>query len=113
MMGGKSLVDMTTPEIGRDPMALRGIAIATGLNIICGTGWYLEDSYPDQVKKDNVDELSEIMIRELTEGIEETGIRAGVIGELGTGLELTENEKKVMRAAARAQARTRAPRRSI
>ena len=109
MMGGRSLVDMTTPEIGRDPIALRAIAIATGLNIICGTGWYLEDSYPDQVKKDSIDELSKVMVRELTEGIEETGIRAGVIGELGTGLELTENEKKVMRAAARAQAKTGAP----
>jgi phosphotriesterase-related protein len=109
MMGGRSLVDMTTPEIGRDPIALRAIAIATGLNIICGTGWYLEDSYPDQVKKDSIDELSNVMVRELTEGIEETGIRAGVIGELGTGLELTENEKKVMRAAARAQAKTGAP----
>jgi phosphotriesterase-related protein len=109
MMGGKSLVDMTTPEIGRDPAALRGIAIATGLNIICGTGWYLEDSYPIHVKKDSIDELSEITVHELTEGIEETGIRAGVIGELGTALELTENERKVMRAAARAQARTGAP----
>ena len=109
MMGGRSLVDMTTPEIGRDPKALRAISIATGLNIICGTGWYLEDSYPDHVKKNSVDELSEVMVHELTEGIEETGIRAGVIGELGTALELTENEKKVMRAAARAQARTGAP----
>jgi phosphotriesterase-related protein len=42
----------------------------------------LEDSYPDHVKKASVEDLSEIMVRELTEGIEETGIRAGVIGEL-------------------------------
>jgi phosphotriesterase-related protein len=109
MMGGKSIVDMTTPEIGRDPAALRAIAIATGLNIICGTGWYLENSYPAHVKNGSVEELSEIMVRELTEGIDETGIRAGVIGELGTGLELAENERKVMRAGARAQAKTGAP----
>lgn len=109
MMGGRSLVEVTTPGIGRDPVALRAISIVTGLNIICGTGWYVESTYPAYVKENSVEELSDVMVRELNEGIEGTGIRAGVIGEIGVGLEFTENEKKNMRAAGRAQARTGAP----
>ena len=52
------------------------------------------------------DELTEVIVRELTEGIGDTGIRAGIIGEVGCSWPLHPNERKSLRAAARAQAAT-------
>ena len=49
------------------------------------------------------------MVRELTVGIEDTGIRAELIGEIGTSKEITEPEAKIFRAASRAHAETGAP----
>ena len=107
--GGSSLVDTTLPGIGRDPLAIRAISRATGVNVVCGTGWYVDASHPDYVKSKSVDELVTIMVRELTEGIDDTGIRTGVIGEIGCSDPLTKNERKVLQAAGRAQVKTGAP----
>ena len=46
------------------------------------------------------------MVKELTEGMEGTGVRATVIGEIGTSKDITETEAKVFRAASRAHAET-------
>jgi len=104
--GGRSIVDLTLPGIGRDVERLREISKATGLNVVCGTGFYVAESHPLFVKKKSVEELAEIMIAEVEEGIDGTGIRAGVIGEIGCSQPLHPQEAKVIAAAARAQART-------
>ena len=107
-LGGASLVDVTPPGIGRDPLALLRVSRATGLNIVCSTGFYVAPSHPAFVKKSSVEELAELMSNELEDGIEATGIRAGVIGEIGCQEPLEAEEKKVLAAAAKAQARTKA-----
>ncbi len=107
-LGGKSLVDLTLPGIGRDPSALKKISEDTGLNIICGTGWYTAVSHPPYIKKKSIDDLCEIMLEELNQGIGNTGVKAGIIGEIGCSLPLHENEKKVLQASARAQKETKA-----
>jgi len=107
--GGGSVVCQTLPGAGRDPLSLRTIALETGLNIITATGWYVRHSHPPEISGMKIDELEEIMVRELTEEIDNAGIRAGLIGECGcsTPLPYHPEEKKVLRAACRAQARTR------
>ena len=57
----------------------------------------------------SVEELAEQIITDLTVGIKNSGVRAGVIGELGTGKEIHPNEKKVLFAAAKAHHKTGAP----
>jgi phosphotriesterase-related protein len=104
--GGKSLVEVSLPGIGRDPKRLVKVSEATGLNIVCGTGFYVAQSHPAYVKKKSAEELSEIMVRELEEGIDGTGVRAGVIGEIGCQEPLEPEEAKVLAGAAMAQART-------
>jgi phosphotriesterase-related protein len=74
--------------------------------VVCGTGFYIADSHPPFVKRKSVEELAEIMVSEVEEGIDGTGIRAGVIGEIGCSQPLHPQEAKVIAAAARAQART-------
>jgi len=112
MMGGKSLVEASTPGLGRDPIGLSKISAATGLNIVCTTGWYIAISHPPIVAKSSQEELRNIMVAELTKGIGTTDIRAGLI-KVGMGYSLgrpfTGDEEKVFRAAIHAQAITGAP----
>jgi phosphotriesterase-related protein len=107
--GGTSLIDVTVPGIGRDVKALHAISEATGINVICGTGWYLDASHPTFVKQSQSEMLVEHMVKELDEGIDGTEVRAGVIGEIGCSKPLTPNEEKVLASAAKAQILTKAP----
>lgn len=106
--GGSSLVDLTLPGIGRDYEALARISRITGLNIVMGTGWYVERSHPSHVKRKSSEDLAAIMVREIEDGIGETGIRAGVIGEIACSspLPFHSEEKKVLSAACKAQVDT-------
>lgn len=102
--GGQTLVDLTLMEIGARPDRLPGIAEETGLNIIAGCGYYIEATYPDSVGEMSEDELTDDILRQIHEGLGHSGILPGVIGEIGTSSPITPNEKKCLRAAARAQA---------
>ncbi len=104
--GGKTIVDQTNENMGRDPIALRNISVITGLNIIVSTGHYVECLHPSYVKEKNINELAQIMIKEIKQGIDNTGIRAGVIGEIGTSKEIFPQERKVLKASALAQKET-------
>jgi predicted metal-dependent phosphotriesterase family hydrolase len=105
--GGRTLVEVTNRGLGRDVRKLRHIAEATGLNIVAATGFYTEPYYPPEVFEQTIPELAELMERELAHGIDDTGIRAGIIGELGTRRRhISPAEERVFRAAARAQRRT-------
>ena len=107
--GGKSLVELTLPEIGRNVLGLLKISETTGINIVCGTGAYLSTTKSAQVKKMRIDELRDLMIHELTEGIDNTDIKAGIIGELGCSELLAKDEKKTLQAGGKVQAITGAP----
>jgi predicted metal-dependent phosphotriesterase family hydrolase len=107
--GGASLVDLTLPGVGRDPERLRRYAEATGLNIVMGVGWYRAAYYPAEARIDRrtVDDLADELVREFEEGVAGTGIRPGIVGEIGTDKPwLTGQEERVHRAAARAAQRT-------
>ncbi|MFI5316846.1 MAG: phosphotriesterase [Myxococcota bacterium] len=108
--GGGALVDMELPGIGRDVAALARISRATGLHVIASTGWYTQASHPPEVAALDAGALADVMVREIGEGIGDSRVRAGNIGEIGcSGMPDTPclpDEEKVLRAAARAQART-------
>ncbi|MCF3944140.1 phosphotriesterase family protein [Oceanobacillus alkalisoli] len=104
--GGNTIVDVTPIGIGRDPKALLEVSRRTNLNIIMGCGFYLHDTIPTYVESMSIDEIKEIIVRDLTEGVENTGIKAGIIGEIGIGPNMTDLEVKVLRGAARAQKET-------
>ena len=107
--GGSSVVDLTLPGVGRDPAWLARISRATGLNIVMGGGWYRDAYYPVETLIDRrpVDDLADEIVREATAGVGESGIRIGIIGEIGTDKPwLSAREERVHRAAARAARRT-------
>ena len=105
--GGGTIVEVTSIGIRRDPVALRRVARATGLNIVMGAGWYQKKFHPPDMDQRTVEDLAEEIIRDVTVGVGETGIRSGIIGEVGIeGEPLTENEIKSIRASARASMAT-------
>lgn len=99
--GGRTLVDTSNVGMGRDPLALRRVSTHTGLNIVMGCGWYTPVSHPPDMDARTAEDLAEEMVRDMTGGVRGTGIRSGIIGELGiNGDPLSANELKVLAAAA-------------
>ncbi len=107
--GGSGLVDLTLAGVGRDAVWLQGIARGSGLHIVMGCGWYRGAHYPPEARIDrrSVDDLADELVREATDGVGTTGVRPGIIGEIGTDKPwLSAQEERVHRAAARASRRT-------
>ncbi|HUV51541.1 MAG TPA: aryldialkylphosphatase [Dehalococcoidia bacterium] len=104
LQGGGTIVDQTNIGIGRDPEALARISRATGLNIIMGSGYYVDDPRfrEERAAKSEVDIAQEI-VNDITAGADGTKIHSGIIGELGCSYPLRNTEKKVLRAGALAQ----------
>jgi phosphotriesterase-related protein len=112
--GGGAVIEVTSIGLKRDPRALRRVAEATSLQIVAGTGHYQRVYHPADMDDLTVDTLTDAIVREVTTGIhdgrQQTDVRAGVIGEIGiNGGPLITNERKSMRAAARASRLTGAP----
>jgi phosphotriesterase-related protein len=101
-VGGGTIVDCTPRTLGRHPHGLREVSERTGLNVVAGCGYYTEDTHPADMDDRPVEAIAEELIRELTDGIDGSPIRAGVIGEIGTSAELHPNERKSLMAAAMA-----------
>lgn len=109
--GGRCLIEVTSIGMGRDPQVMRQVAHATGLHVVCATGFYYGRFLPETVQAATVESLADLFEQELREGIPGSGgIRPGVIAEIGTSRDqVLDVEAKVFRAAALAQRRTGAP----
>jgi phosphotriesterase-related protein len=105
-VGGSAFVDTTSVGIGRDPLALARISRATGLHAIMGCSYYVTDSHPADMDDRTEDQITEEIITDVIQGVGETGIKSGIIGEVGNFHPLSANEVKVLRASGRAQAET-------
>lgn len=104
-VGTRSVIDLTTWDLGRDPAALRKLSERSGTNIVMGTGWYIHKTYPAMINEASTDELAQILIHDIEEG--EHGVRPGVIGEIGVAGDFVDaREERVLRAVARAHAAT-------
>jgi predicted metal-dependent phosphotriesterase family hydrolase len=108
--GGRSICDPTNIGLGRNPLALRRISESSDVQIVMGAGWYREPVYPSEIDELSTNDLADRLVRELTAGVADTGVRAGFIGEIGTERDhITPREERVFRAAARAHGRTGCP----
>lgn len=122
--GYATIVDMTPCEVGRHPELMKRVAARTGCNVIGVTGFFPERmGVPYWFRRQNVDELAEFYVRDITEGMvhagAQTDIRAGAI-KIATGQESVDPkpspigpngrrigvyEDRLIRAAGRAQKR--------
>lgn len=101
------VVELTCRGMGRDPRALARIAEDSGVPVIAATGWYYEPFHPREIDGASVEDLTAILVRESEKGIGSTGVRPGVIGEIGSHGDLpSESETRVLLAAAHASLAT-------
>jgi phosphotriesterase-related protein len=104
--GGGTLVDATCIGIGRDPAGLLRISEETGVHVVMGSGYYEAVYHPAEVETLAEEAIAERIERDILEGVGESGVRSGIIGEIGLGHPVKPPEEKVLRAAAAAQRAT-------
>jgi len=108
--GGGTIVDVSNFGLSRDPQRLKRVSEASGLNVVMGAGWYQKMFHPRDMSVRTVEELTDIIVHDITVGAQGTNLRSGIIGEIGVeGRPLTDNEIKSTRASARASVLTGAP----
>ena len=104
--GGGAIVEATTIGIGRNATALQQISRESGVHVIMGAGFYVDAVHPEDMRLRQVDEVAARIIGDIRDGVDGTGIKAGIIGEVGCTWPLTESERKSLLAAAIAQRET-------
>lgn len=104
--GCHSIVELTTRGIKRNPLGLLNISKRANVNIIMGCGFYTDEFISQDVREKNVMAIAKDMISEFVDGVDETGVRPGIIGEIGCSHPWTEVERKIMLAAVITQQRT-------
>ncbi|MEM5583930.1 phosphotriesterase-related protein [Roseibium sp. AS2] len=107
--GGNTVVEPTCQGIGRNPEALARISKATGLNIVMGAGFYLDGSHPARLADMSIDQIADEIVTEAVDGVDGTGLKIGLIGEIGVSAAFTAAERKSLRGAAQAHVRTGLP----
>lgn len=108
--GGGAMVEVTNVGIGRDARALVRLSRASGLHLVMGAGWYQKDLHPAGFAERSLEELTAEIVRDIVIGVDGSGIRSGIIGEVGAeGDPVDPQEMRSVRAAGRASALTGAP----
>ena len=96
-LGVEAAIEVTTIDLERDVLKLKEICEKTGLKMVCSTGYYLSQFHPEWLNDATVEEIADVYIKELTEGIDDTGIKAGIIAEIASSpKEFVGNEKKIL-----------------
>jgi phosphotriesterase-related protein len=104
--GVNSIIDCTTIDLGRDIRMMEEVSRRSGMQVIAATGHWNDPS--NTMRSRTVEELADLFVREITVGIEGTGIKAGVIKVANGGM-IDAFGEKLLRAAARASRMTGVP----
>ena len=107
--GCNLLVDVTSVGVGRDMMKLKEFCKKSDLNVIAGTGLFVHDALPKMYDNKTPEQIAAWMIDEIRNGHCDTGIKPGVIGEIGVSEKIYPVEEKSIRAAAIASVATDLP----
>jgi phosphotriesterase-related protein len=108
-LGCQTFVECTPEYIGRDPVLLKSLSEATGLNIITNTGYYgaANDKFiPEHAYSESAEQLSARWINDWNNGIGSTGIKPGFIKIGVDSKSLSEIDKKLVIAGAKTHLRT-------
>jgi phosphotriesterase-related protein len=115
-LGYRTMLDPCPSDLGRDAELAARVAQQTGFQIILATGlykqseggvpyWHFRSNFGESIS----DVMAESFVHELTRGIGDTGIRAGLIKVASGPGKITDYERDVLIAAAKASVETGAP----
>jgi phosphotriesterase-related protein len=102
--GGRTIVDLTVTGMGRRTADLVEVSRRSGVNIAVGCGFYVEELHPPELAKMSIDDIAESILADLSDGIDGTGVKPALIGEIGTNHPPSVDEWRVVQAAGRAGA---------
>ena len=105
--GVDAMIDLTTPDLGRDVRFVRDVAAESGMHVIVATGIWRD--VPRSFWMRDPDEIADIFVREIEVGIEDTEIKAGAIKVANDIGGVTPEAELILRGAARALKRTGCP----
>ncbi len=105
--GVNSLIELSTPDLGRDVTFIADVSRASGVNVVVATGIWLDP--PRSFQGRDPDRIADIFVREIEEGIGDTGIKAGAIKVANDTEGVTPTGELILRGAARALKRTGCP----
>ena len=105
--GLRTIVDVSTFDLGRDIGMIAQVARQSGVNIVVATGNHL--AVPRPFGDVSPDVIAPMYVREIEEGIEDSGVKAAVIKVASDRGGITPPQEVVLRAAARAHLQTGAP----
>lgn len=109
-VGGESLIQWTPHGMGRRAKDLAELSRTSGVHVVAATGLHQDAQYTTELlQRLHTDGLAELFVRELTKGIAETGVRAGLIKVAGGFHGLDAHARWTMEAAAEAHCETGAP----
>jgi phosphotriesterase-related protein len=105
--GVRSLVDLTPINLGRDIHAIREVAERAEIQIVAATGFYwIEEPW---MQGWEVERLADLLVRDVTDGIQGTASRAGIIKAATDRPGVTELNRKLLCVAARVHRATGVP----
>ena len=108
--GGRTILEACADkENGRDPEGLARISRESGLNVVMGSGIFLDPVHGPEHLDGSVREIADRIVRDLTVGAQGTNIRAGFIGEIFVGQPFTNRERNSLAGACLAQRETGVP----
>ena len=105
--GVRTIVDVSTLDLGRDIRLIEEVSRRSGVNFIAATGTWRD--IPRVFWTATPDMIADLYVREIEEGIEGTGIKAGIIKVANDQGGVTPEGEIILRAASRAQRRTGVP----
>lgn len=104
--GGSAIVDASSVGLGRNPAGLVAVSQATGVHVVMGSGYYVADYHPPELADRSRDNIAQEIITDISDGVGETEVRAGLIGEIGLTWPVDPVEATVLVAAVDAQLAT-------
>jgi len=114
--GVDTIVDLTVTGLGRYIPRIQRIAEQTKLNIIVATGIYTYNELPHYFHYRGPDmpfggpePIVEMFLRDITEGIADTGVKAGILKCATDRLGVTRDIERVLRATAKVHRMTGVP----
>ena len=108
-LGVKTICDPSCMFLGRDIELMRGVAEASGLQVVPCTGIYTYDHLPMYFMSRSPDEIADLFIHDIETGIQGTEAKAAFLKCAADEPGVNENVEKVHRAVARAHVRTGVP----
>lgn len=107
--GGRALVDMSTQDYNRDVRQLRQVSKKTSVHIVAATGFNKDRFSKSMVDGLTDEQLDALHLKEVTQGIDGTDIRAGVLKAASSLNYISSTAKRVFSSIARIHLQTGIP----